>query len=56
VPEVLLNGNHAAINRWRRDASLRKTALVRPDLLERLTLTESEAEIVADALGEDTHP
>jgi tRNA (guanine37-N1)-methyltransferase len=56
VPEVLLNGNHAAINRWRRNASVRKTALVRPDLLERLTLTESEAEIVADALGEDTHP
>ncbi|MDQ2654465.1 MAG: tRNA (guanosine(37)-N1)-methyltransferase TrmD, partial [Chloroflexota bacterium] len=56
VPEVLLNGNHAAINRWRRDASLRKTAQVRPDLLQRLTLTEGEARIVAEALGEEPHP
>jgi tRNA (guanine37-N1)-methyltransferase len=56
VPEVLLNGNHAAINRWRREASLRKTAQVRPDLLQRLTLTESEAQIVAEAIGEEPHP
>jgi tRNA (guanine37-N1)-methyltransferase len=55
VPEVLLNGNHAAINRWRRDASLRKTAQVRPDLLRRLTLTEREARIVAEAINEEPH-
>jgi tRNA (guanine37-N1)-methyltransferase len=36
VPEVLLSGNHAAIRRWRRDESLRRTARVRPDLLARL--------------------
>jgi tRNA (guanine37-N1)-methyltransferase len=36
VPEVLLSGNHAAIARWRRDASLRRTAQARPDLLRRL--------------------
>jgi tRNA (guanine37-N1)-methyltransferase len=34
VPDVLLSGNHAAIARWRRDASLRRTARRRPDLLE----------------------
>ncbi|MDQ2653871.1 MAG: tRNA (guanosine(37)-N1)-methyltransferase TrmD [Chloroflexota bacterium] len=56
VPEVLLNGNHAAINRWRRDASLRKTAQVRPDLLQRLALTDGEAQIVAEALGEEPYP
>jgi tRNA (guanine37-N1)-methyltransferase len=33
VPEVLLSGNHAAIARWRRDASLCRTAEVRPDLV-----------------------
>ncbi|WP_134323105.1 tRNA (guanosine(37)-N1)-methyltransferase TrmD [Cumulibacter soli] len=33
VPEVLRSGNHAAIERWRRDESLRRTALRRPDLL-----------------------
>jgi tRNA (guanine37-N1)-methyltransferase len=34
VPEVLLNGNHAEIRRWRREAALEKTARLRPDLLE----------------------
>ena len=33
VPEVLLNGNHAEIERWRRAESLRITAERRPDLL-----------------------
>jgi tRNA (guanine37-N1)-methyltransferase len=54
VPEVLLNGNHAAINRWRRDAALRKTARIRPDLLERLALTEAEARVIAEELDEDS--
>jgi tRNA (guanine37-N1)-methyltransferase len=35
VPEVLLSGNHAEIDRWRRDAALEKTRRNRPDLLER---------------------
>ncbi len=34
VPPVLLSGNHGAVDRWRRDQSLRKTARNRPDLLE----------------------
>jgi len=34
APEVLLNGNHAEIARWRRDASLEKTKRNRPDLLK----------------------
>ena len=33
-PEVLLNGNHAEIARWRRQASLDKTQRNRPDLLK----------------------
>jgi len=33
VPEVLLNGNHAAIDRWRREKALEKTKLNRQDLL-----------------------
>lgn len=35
VPEVLQSGNHAEIERWRRDAALEKTRRNRPDLLER---------------------
>jgi len=34
VPEVLLNGNHAQIDAWRREQSQLRTALRRPDLLE----------------------
>jgi tRNA (guanine37-N1)-methyltransferase len=35
VPAVLLSGDHAAIEHWRRDESLRRTAERRPDLLAR---------------------
>lgn len=35
IPEVLLSGNHAAIERWRRAESERITRERRPDLLER---------------------
>jgi tRNA (guanine37-N1)-methyltransferase len=34
VPEVLLSGNHAEIERWRRDQAERRTRERRPDLLE----------------------
>ncbi|HLH37922.1 MAG TPA: tRNA (guanosine(37)-N1)-methyltransferase TrmD [Bryobacteraceae bacterium] len=35
VPEVLVGGNHEEIRRWRNEAARRKTARLRPDLLER---------------------
>jgi tRNA (guanine37-N1)-methyltransferase len=34
VPDVLLSGNHADIERWRREAALSKTRRNRPDLLK----------------------
>lgn len=42
VPEVLLNGNHQAIERWRREQSVRRTFLRRPDLLGDLALSEDD--------------
>lgn len=36
VPSVLLSGDHSAVAGWRRQASLRRTAHVRPDLLRTL--------------------
>ncbi|XVS63210.1 tRNA (guanosine(37)-N1)-methyltransferase TrmD [Actinosynnema sp. CA-299493] len=36
VPEVLRSGNHRAIDRWRRDQSLRRTRERRPELLDAL--------------------
>ncbi len=38
VPEVLLNGNHAEINRWRRNEALKLTHQKRPEMLESVTL------------------
>ena len=52
VPEVLLSGHHAQIAAWRRQQSILRTALRRPDLLERLALTEAERRFVAEALAE----
>ncbi|MBM7705387.1 tRNA (guanosine(37)-N1)-methyltransferase TrmD [Chryseomicrobium aureum] len=42
VPEVLLSGNHAKIEQWRREESLKRTFERRPDLLESATLTEQD--------------
>ena len=42
VPEVLLSGNHAAIARWRRQQSLGRTWLRRPDLLDEAGLTKQD--------------
>jgi tRNA (guanine37-N1)-methyltransferase len=42
VPEVLLNGNHEQIAAWRRQQRLLITAVRRPDLLEKASLTEEE--------------
>jgi tRNA (guanine37-N1)-methyltransferase len=44
VPAVLLGGNHAAIQRHRRDESLRRTAVNRPDLLARLTADQLDGD------------
>ena len=42
VPEVLLSGDHARVDRWRREQALQRTWLRRPELLERAELTEAE--------------
>ncbi|MDD7964355.1 tRNA (guanosine(37)-N1)-methyltransferase TrmD [Actinomycetospora lemnae] len=43
VPEVLRGGNHAVVDRWRRDRSLERTAAVRPDLLDALVARHGAA-------------
>jgi tRNA (guanine37-N1)-methyltransferase len=42
VPDVLMNGDHRLIRRWRREQQLRKTLANRPDLIERATLTPKD--------------
>jgi tRNA (guanine37-N1)-methyltransferase len=48
VPEVLLSGNHAAIQRWRTKQALGATWLRRPDLLERLQLTKEQRQLLEE--------
>ena len=50
VPDVLLSGHHARIERWRRDQALERTARRRPDLLTALdpaTLDRHDLEVLA---------
>lgn len=42
VPEVLLSGDHARIEKWRREKSLEITLKRRPDLLKKAALTEED--------------
>ena len=42
VPKELQHGNHAEINTWRRNASLKMTLKYRPDLLKKALLSEKD--------------
>lgn len=50
VPDVLLSGNHAAIDAWRRKSSLERTARWRPDLLDGAELSEEERAYVSQII------
>ena len=52
VPEVLLSGNHREIETWRRTESVRRTALRKPELLERANLTDAERQALSRWLEE----
>ncbi len=47
VPEVLINGNHSEIRRWRREQALKKTLRNRPDLLDGVELSKEDNKILA---------
>lgn len=48
VPSVLLSGNHAEIERWRRKQSLGRTWLKRPELLTSLALTDDQRMLLVE--------
>ena len=54
VPAVLLSGNHAAIERWRREQSIERTFRLRPDLLQTANLDEHD-KAVLEALRAEAH-
>ena len=42
VPDILLSGHHANIEKWKRKEALKKTYQMRPDLLEEAMLTPED--------------
>ncbi|MEZ0347340.1 MAG: tRNA (guanosine(37)-N1)-methyltransferase TrmD [Thermus sp.] len=48
VPEVLLTGHHQEVERWRRREALRRTLLLRPELLRQARLGALEAAWLAE--------
>ena len=49
APDVLMNGDHQQIRKWRREQQLRKTLENRPDLLERASLSAEDL-LILDAI------
>jgi tRNA (guanine37-N1)-methyltransferase len=46
VPEVLINGNHQQIRRWRREQALKKTLRSRPDLINDVELSKEDKKVL----------
>lgn len=51
VPPILLSGDHAKVDAWRREQSLIRTAQRRPDLLEKAAISPKEREFVKNYLA-----
>lgn len=52
VPEVLMNGNHDEIRRWRRRRALQKTLHNRPDLLRGVELSMEDRKLLGEIQAE----
>ncbi len=53
VPDVLLSGHHANIEKWRREQAIKETLIRRPDMLSDAVLTKKEQEFLRN-LTEDS--
>lgn len=53
VPQVLLSGNHNEIWLWRRKEALRKTLKARPDLMEKIELTDEDKKLLSEISSEE---
>lgn len=53
VPEILLSGNHAAVEKWRRKQSLLRTKARRPDMYEKLDLSSKQDQKLLKEMAKD---
>ena len=54
MPSVLLSGNHAKIQQWRLQESLKRTLARRPDLLASAPLSAEQRRLLAQLKNEQT--
>lgn len=52
VPEVLMSGHHANIEKWKRKESLKRTYIKRPELLEKTELSDKDRKMLDEIIGE----
>ena len=52
APDILLSGDHGAVNEWRRRSAIERTALWRPDLLDGARLSPEEWEFARKVMGQ----
>ena len=48
VPEILLSGHHANVEKWRREQSLKRTLERRPDMLDNADLSKEDIEFLSN--------
>ena len=51
VPEVLISGHHENIRKWRKEQSIKITLNKRPDLMEKVRLSEEDKQILSEVLN-----
>jgi tRNA (guanine37-N1)-methyltransferase len=56
VPEVLLSGDHAKLEKWRREQALQRTLRRRPDMMERAELNEADKRFVEGLKRQENPP
>ena len=55
VPDVLLSGDHAKIEKWRREQALERTFNKRPDMLEKADLTKEDLKLLKKLKEQQTN-
>jgi tRNA (guanine37-N1)-methyltransferase len=56
VPDVLASGNHAKIDKWRREQALTRTFNKRPDMLEKAELSKSDLKFLEQLKSQINNP
>lgn len=56
VPEILLSGDHAKIEKWRREQALTRTLKKRPDMIEKAELSEKDKKFIAASKQQENPP